>query len=138
MNLKYMLDTNTVSYIIRGKSPASRVRLANLGRGAIACISAITQGELQYGLAKRPASTALRTAVEDFVSRIQVLPWTSEEAVTYGALRAKQESTGRPIGNLDILIAAHAISVGATLVTSDHGFSQVSGLSAIENWATDL
>ena len=133
-----MLDTNTVSYIVRGKSPASRARLANLGRGAIACISAITEGELQYGLAKRPASTALRPAVEDLISRIQVLPWTSEEAVIYGALRAEQKSTGRPIGNLDMLIAAHAISVGATLVTADHGFSQISRLSAIENWATDL
>lgn len=133
-----MLDTNTVSYIIRGKSPASRVKLANLKHGEIACISAITEAEIQYGLAKNPKATALRSTVEGFVAKIQVLPWGREEAQAYGELRAKQEAAGNQVGNLDMLIAAHAISVGAILVTNDKVFSHVPDLVAILNWATDL
>ncbi len=133
-----MLDTNTVSYIVRGKSPASRAKLANLKHGEIACISAITEGEIQYGLAKNPKATALRSTVEGFVAKIQVLPWGREEAQAYGELRAKQEAAGNQLGNLDTLIAAHAISVGAILVTNDKVFSRVPDLAAILNWATDL
>jgi tRNA(fMet)-specific endonuclease VapC len=132
-----MLDTNTVSYIVKGKSPASRTKLANLRHGDIACISAITEGELQYGLAKSPTSAALQSAVDGFVAKIQVLPWGREEALTYGGLRAKQEAAGRPLGNLDMLIAAHAISVGAILVTTDKAFSHVPNLPATINWVTE-
>ena len=71
-------------------------------------------------------------------SLIQVLPWGREEAQTYGSLRAKQEMAGKPLGNLDMLIAAHAISVGAILVTNDRAFSHVPGLPATANWATEL
>jgi tRNA(fMet)-specific endonuclease VapC len=133
-----MLDTNTVSYIVKGKSAASRTKLASLQHGEIACISAITEAELQYGLAKNPNATALRSAVEGFFAKIQILPWGREEARAYGGLRARQEAAGKPLGNLDMLIAAHAISVGAILVTNDKAFSRVPGLSATVAWATDF
>jgi tRNA(fMet)-specific endonuclease VapC len=133
-----MIDTNIVSYIVKGKSPASRAKLANLQHGEIACISAITEAELQYGLAKSRNAAVLRHALEGFFAKIQVLPWGREEAQTYGGLRAKQEVVGKPLGNLDMLIAAHAISVGAILVTNDRAFSHVPGLPATANWATEL
>jgi tRNA(fMet)-specific endonuclease VapC len=134
-----MLDTNTVSYIIRGKSPASRTKLANLPHGESACISLITEAELHYGLAESSNAPALQAAVQGFLARIQVLVWGKEAAQAYGSLRVKQEKAGKPLGSLDMLIAAHAISVSAVLVTNDKAFLSVNDLAATtENWATDL
>lgn len=133
-----MIDTNTVSYIIKGRSPTPRAKLANLNLGEIACVSSITEAELQYGLAKSPKATTLRSAAEAFFTRIQVLAWGRQEALTYGTLRAKQEATGKPLGNLDMLIAAHAISVGAILVTNDKAFAHVSGTLQTVNWTSEL
>jgi tRNA(fMet)-specific endonuclease VapC len=139
VNRRYMLDTNTVSYIIKGKSAASRKKLAELRHGEIACISVITEGEILYGLAKNPNATVLRAAVEGFFAKIQILPWGREEATAYGDLRASQEAAGKPLGSLDMLIAAHAISVGAVLVTSDTAFLGVRALAgAAVNWAKDV
>ena len=132
-----MIDTNTVSYIVKGKSPAAREKLAHLKPGEVACISVITEAEIQYGLAKNPNSI-LRSALEGFFAKIQVLPWGREEAQTYGSLRARQEKAGKPLGNLDMLIAAHAISIRAILVTNDRAFSHLSGLPATVKWATEL
>jgi len=132
-----MLDTNTVSDIVKGKSLTARAKLANLQHGEIACISAITEAELQYGLAKTPKATVIRSVVEAFVAKIQVLPWGREEALAYGAFRAKQEAAGKPIGNLDMLIAAHAISVGAVLVTNDKALLRIADPPTV-NWSTEL
>jgi tRNA(fMet)-specific endonuclease VapC len=138
MSRLYMLDTNTVSYILKGKSPAARTRLAALGPDEVACISIITEFELEFGLAKNPNATSLRGALRWFLARIQVLPLGSAEARAYGQLRAQQEAAGRPLESMDMLIAAHAIAVGAILVTADNVFNTVSGLAGKENWATDL
>ena len=70
-----MIDTNTVSYIVKGNSPASRAKLAGLQYDEIACISAITEAELQYGVAKSPNVKTLRPALEGFLAKIQILPW---------------------------------------------------------------
>jgi tRNA(fMet)-specific endonuclease VapC len=133
-----MVDTNTVSYILKGNSHTARTRLAGLQQSEIACISAITEAELRYGLAKSSRASILGPAIEGFLTRIQVLPWGRDETQAYGILRAKQEAAGKTLGNLDLLIAAHAISVKATFVTNDKAFSQVPGIQAIVNWATDL
>ena len=138
MSQRFMIDTNTVSYIVKGNSPASRAKLARLQHHEIACVSAITEAELQYGLARSPNAKTLRPAMEGFLAKIQILPWGRDEAHTYGRLRAKQEAAVKPLGNLDMLIAAHAVSVGAILVTNDKAFSYVSDLSGTLNWATDL
>jgi tRNA(fMet)-specific endonuclease VapC len=138
MSRLFMLDTNTVSYILKGKSAAARARLARLGAHETACISIITEFELEYGLAKNPNARNLRNALRWFLARIQVLPLGPAEARAYGQLRVTQEAAGRPLESMDMLIAAHAIAVGATLVTGDKVFNYVPGLAGKENWASDL
>ncbi len=132
-----MLDTDTVSYVLRGRSLPARERLAGLKHGEIACLSSITEAELRYGLARRPGMVELAKAVDLFLSKIEVLPWRREEARVYGLLRATQEATGKTVGNLDLLIAAHAVALGAVLVTRDKAFSHVEALKATENWFAD-
>ena len=138
MTRLYMLDTNTVSYILKNTSPAARARLANLEPNQVVCISSITEAELWYGLEHIGSGERRRNALRAFLDRLQVLAWGREEAVTYGTFRAKQESLGKPLGPLDTQIAAHAIAVGAVLVSNDAAFQNAVGLSALEAWATDL
>jgi tRNA(fMet)-specific endonuclease VapC len=138
MTSLYLLDTNMVSYIARGRSVLARIRLNELKDNEIACISAITEAEIRYGLAKRPEATALKTVMEVFLARLRVLPWSRDEAQSYGELRARLEISGTTLGHMDMLIAAHAVSIGAVLVTNDNAFAQVDQLYATINWATDL
>ena len=135
--MKYLLDTNTVSYIVKGQSPAARAKLAELRGDEIGCISVITDAEIRYGLAKTPNANELRAAIEGFLSKIRILPWASEEALAYGDLRASLETLGKTLGNLDMLIAAHAIAASAVLVTNDRSLGQVANLK-ITNWATEI
>jgi tRNA(fMet)-specific endonuclease VapC len=133
-----MLDTNTVSYILKGMSGAARRRLSSLRDSEVACISSISQGELWYGLHRIGAGERRRTALRLFFGRMKVLPWDSDVAEVYGAFRARQEAMGRPLGPLDTQIAAHAIAAGAVLVSSDGAFKHAVGLPGLEAWATDL
>jgi len=80
----------------------------------------------------------MRLLMEEFLAKITVLPWTRQEAMTYGELRAELRAAGKSLENLDMLIAAHAISVGAIMVTSDRAFLYVAKLRGTEDWATDL
>ncbi len=91
-----------------------------------------------YGLSKRAQSRQRTEALFLFLSTVEVLPWGRREAAVYGNVRAQQEALGKPLADIDMLIAAHAVAVGATLVTADKALAQVPGLSATENWATDL
>ncbi len=138
MTVIYLIDTNTVSYIVRGKSPKARARLAALPKESIACISVITEAEIRYGLAKTPNAHTLIAAMQGFLSKIKILPWGSQEALAYGKLRAELEAAGKTLGTMDMLIAAHAIVTDAVLVTHDKAFSQVKDLHATVNWATDI
>jgi tRNA(fMet)-specific endonuclease VapC len=138
MKSLYMLDTNMVSYIAKGHSKAARARMLNLENDEAVCLSAITEAEIRYGLAKRPEATALRERMEWFLSAVKILPWGRDEAKAYGALRARLESSGKTLENMDMQIAAHAIATNATLVTNDKAFAQVDDLHATVNWATDL
>ncbi len=97
------------------------------------CISAITEGELIYGLEQRPKATRLNAGVGEFIRRIEVLVWDRNVAARYGVLRAAQQRQGKPLAPMDLLIAAHALSAGAILVTNDQAFAQVAGL-ALEDW----
>ncbi len=137
MSVMYLLDTNTLSYIARGRSSAGRACMEAIGEDII-CISSITEAELRYGLAKRPAPHALRTAVEGLLFKLHILPWGSKEAAAYGELRAQLERAGFSLSAMDMLIAAQAIAAGAVLVTNDNAFSHVDALPAIENWTTDI
>ena len=129
----WMLDTNTVSDLIKHKDPSTTTRLAQHDIRTV-CISAVTEAELVYGLAKNPSATHLKTLVYAFLVRVTSLPWNSRVASTYGELRASIESQGLSLGNLDLMIAAHAVSARATLVTSDNGIKQIDGFVSVEDW----
>lgn len=137
---RYLLDTNTVSYIIKGRSPAARSRfLQSVERdpGSVS-ISSITAAELRYGLAKRPEAHTLRAAVERFLDKISILPWGSEEAIAYAQLRAQMESMGLSLSAHDMLIAAHAVAIDSILAADDKAFTHLRGLIKTEHWATDI
>ena len=131
-----MLDTNIASAIIRGAGPALAVRLRRTPL-THACISSVTEGELRYGLAKhsmsRPAGRALGESVGAFLKCVAILPWDSSAAAAYGELRATLEARGTPLGNLNTMIAAHALATGSVLATNDKAFKRVPRL-AVEDW----
>jgi tRNA(fMet)-specific endonuclease VapC len=134
MTSRYLLDTNIVSHMLRGHPQvAMRVRRAPMAQ---LCISVLTEAELHYGLAKRPEAKRLQRAVEELLLRVEVLPWTSRCALSYGRLRAQCERDGRSLDALDLLIGAHALAEAAVLVTADRAFSHVSML-VIEDWTAD-
>jgi len=128
----YMLDTNIASAIIRGGTPALMSHLLAQSVPSV-CISSITEAELRYGLARKPGATALRDAVHAFLRHVQALSWDSEAAARYGDLRAALEAEGRPMGNMDTLIAAHALATGVVLVSQDRAFRRIRGLR-VEDW----
>ena len=133
-----MLDTNMASYLLKGKSRAVRDRIMSLRPGELACISAVTEAEILYGIAKTGIGEQRMKMLNWFLQLVTTHPWGREEAAVYGRLRAKQEAIGKTLGPLDMQIAAHAISLGAVLVTADKAFHHVPDLLGVENWATDL
>jgi tRNA(fMet)-specific endonuclease VapC len=128
---RYLLDTNTVSHLVR-RHPGVSQRVTAIPMTALA-ISAITEGELLFGLARRPEAVRLSAGVRELLLRLDVLPWDSHVAEVYGALRAHMAGLGRVLAPLDLLIAAHAQAVSAVLVTNDQAFQQVPDL-VIEDW----
>jgi tRNA(fMet)-specific endonuclease VapC len=132
MHVRYLLDTNMASYVIKGNVPNVRERLLKVPMAEVG-ISVVTEAELRYGIARRPDAARLRIAVEEFLVRVEVLPWDSEAAKHYAELRADLEKKGEPMGNLDIMIAAHALAAEVVLVTHDRGFRRVKELK-IEDW----
>jgi tRNA(fMet)-specific endonuclease VapC len=138
MTQLYMLDTNTVSYILKGTSLAARSRLSGLRPREIACISSITEAELWFGLERVGASEVRKNALRTLLGTLQIFSWGRQEAAAYGSFRSRQEAIGKPLGPLDTLIAAHSIAVGAMLVSNDTAFQHAAGLAGLEVWATDL
>ncbi len=128
----YMLDTNIASYAIKGDLPTVRKQLLSMPMSQV-CISAVTKAELLYGVTKRPNAKDLKTAVDEFLLRIDSLSWDDESARHYASLRNSLERRGKSLGNMDMMIAAHALSVKAILVTADKAFSSVEQLT-LENW----
>jgi tRNA(fMet)-specific endonuclease VapC len=129
---RYLLDTNVVAFHVRSSSPALQARLRKIRAGSVA-LSIVTEMEVRYGLARNPG---LRIAplVEGFLAGITILPVDSTVAAVYAKVRAALEAKGRPIGPLDLMIAAHALAVRATLVTNNvREFRSVPGL-AVEDW----
>jgi len=132
MAIRYLLDTNTVSYILKGNFPRVRDRLVRLPMGEVG-ISVITEAELRFGLARLPQAAKLGIVVEEFLRRIEILPWDSDAAQHYARQRAALEENGEPMGNLDLMIASQALAMGAIVVTNDRVFRRVKGLT-IEDW----
>lgn len=130
--MRYMLDTNICIYLMRSSSRKLDARFASLHVGD-ACISSITLGELRVGVEKSLDRKADEKALAALLKDLIVAPFDEPAAVSYGILRAAVPSRQR--NALDRLIAAHAISLDATLVTNNEGdFSGYAGL-AVENWA---
>ncbi|OAI17711.1 plasmid maintenance protein [Methylomonas koyamae] len=130
--LKYLLDTNIVIYVIKQR-PIEVLATFNRHHGRMA-ISAITLAELIHGAEKSQFPARNLATVEDFCSRLQVLPYTDSAAMHYGGIRAALEKISQPIGVNDLHIAAHARSHGLILVSNNlREFERVPGL-LIENW----
>lgn len=128
---QYMLDTNTVSDFIKAQPNVTK-HVLSVPMASI-CISSITQGELVFGLAKRPDAKHLHTVVREFLRRVDVLTWNTDTAECYGLARAEMERCGKILSPLDLLIATHALEVDAIMVTHDQAFSFVNGLD-LQDW----
>lgn len=133
----YLLDTNAVSDIMNGYSEAARLRLLREGRSSIIAISSITSGELRYGIRKR-SSKRLQRAFDEFRTIGKILPWDDDVAAVYADLRDELLRRGKSLESLDMLIAAHAVAVGAVLVSRDRAFEHIRDFIEVENWATDM
>jgi tRNA(fMet)-specific endonuclease VapC len=129
--IRYMLDTNTVSHLIKRHTVVQRHVLATPMSSL--SVSAITAGELLFGLANLPAAFRLHRAVGELLRRVDILAWNDVVAKRYGDLRADMERLGRVLAPLDMLIASHAVAADMVLVTNDRAFSQVAGLT-VEDW----
>ena len=130
--VRYLLDTNTAGYAIKGNVARVRQRLLTVPMSEVG-ISVITEAELRFGVVRLPAAIRLKDLVAEFLLRVEVLPWNSAAAQRYADIRAALERSGKPMGNMDMLIAAHALAVEAVLVTHDRVFRRVKGLT-LEDW----
>ena len=132
--MKFLLDTNICIYIIKRKPPDVIERFKQTKISQIG-ISSITLSELLYGVSKSSKPDQNQIALTQFVAPLEVLPYGDEAAHYYGPLIAYLEKQGTPIGSLDMLIAAHALSINCTLVTNnEEEFSRIPNLK-INNWA---
>jgi tRNA(fMet)-specific endonuclease VapC len=132
MPARYLLDTNIASYVIKGSSAGVRRRLKRHPMAEIA-VSCVTEGELRYGLARHPEAVRLRALVDEFFLRVTILPWDSDAARQYDHLRSILERRGTVMGALDMMIGAHALAAGLTLVTNDKAFGRIAGLK-LQDW----
>ena len=135
--MMYVLDTNIVSHFVRASSPELTRRILESEADSL-CISAISAGELLYGLGRLPPSRraqTLRLQLDAVFTAIAVAPLPAGAAAHYGTARSALEKVGNPIGGNDLWIAAHALAGDMTLVTNNtREFEKVSGLK-LENWA---
>lgn len=130
--LRYLLDTNIVIYVLK-RRPVEVLSTFNANASRMA-ISSITLAELLHGAEKSSRVSENLAAIEDFCSRLKVLPYGSKAAQHYGAIRSALEKLGQPIGVNDLHIAGHARSEGLVLVTNNVSeFLRVPAL-AVENW----
>lgn len=128
----YLLDTNIISDIIRNPTGKVVQHIAEIGEHRL-CTSIIVASELRYGAVKK-ASPKILKKIDDILQEMPVLPYQIPADSDYGILRAELEAAGQPIGSNDLLIAAHALSLGMILVTNNvREFGRIHGLK-VENW----
>ena len=131
--MKVMLDTNICIYLIKRRPASVLQRFRFFSVGDIG-ISSITLAEMEYGVARSGQPKKNREALEEFISALEVAAFDRGSTEAYGKIRAALEKKGRPIGAMDLLIAAHALSLGVRLVTNnEREFKRVPGLR-VENW----
>ena len=130
----YLLDTDTASFIIKGRSSVVQERLSLIDPSSI-CISAVTRAELMYGLKALPPEHRIHLAVRKFFQIVSILPWDSDAADYYAEIKHQILTSGQPIGEMDMMIAAHSLSACAVLVTNNtRHFSRIRLPLALENW----
>jgi len=131
----YMLDTNICSYILKNHPLSVKARFDEVGSELLA-VSSIVLAELYYGAARHPKGVTIRREIDDFTSRLKIVPWDEMAANHYGSIRTVLEKNGTLIGSMDMLIAAHARSLNATLVSNNtKHFENVPDL-LIVNWVS--
>jgi tRNA(fMet)-specific endonuclease VapC len=131
--IDYLLDTNICIYIIKRKPVSVFKRFRDLIPGSVG-LSIITLAEMQYGIEKSSKPVQNQQALQQFLLPLEILDFNSAAAITYGEIRTTLERKGGLIGSLDMLIAAHAKSLGAVIVTNNtKEFERVPGLK-VENW----
>lgn len=132
--MRVMLDTNICIYVIKQRPERVIERFRSLAVGDVG-ISVITLAELRYGAGKSSQPKRNHEVLQQFVSPLQVADLDRRASAAYGELRPELEKKGHPIGTMDLLIAAHALSLGVPLVTNNvREFRRVPGL-VVENWA---
>jgi tRNA(fMet)-specific endonuclease VapC len=132
MIYSHMLDTNMLSTLVSGRAERADRRLQTFSPKRL-CISSITVGEVLFGLAKQPEATRRARFMHAVLAKFAILAWTQETAAVYGRLRAEMRHLGKALAPLDMLIAAHALEAGVTLVSNDRAFRHVPGLT-VEDW----
>ncbi|MFP4351793.1 MAG: type II toxin-antitoxin system VapC family toxin [Puniceicoccaceae bacterium] len=131
--MKYLLDMNTCIFLINRESEAVRRKMRTVAVGEIG-VSSVTVSELEYGVAKSQAPRKNRMALDQFLLPLEILQYDESAARHYGVVRAELERKGTPIGSMDTMIAAHALSQNLIVVTNNsREFARVPGLR-VEDW----
>ena len=131
----YMLDTDISSYIIKGRFPEVKAKLSAIEPSSV-CVSAITRAELLYGLKRLPPAHRLHIAVRQFLKIVRVLPWDAEAADFYAEIQHDLVTSGQPIGEMDMMIAAHSLAAAATLVTNNaRHYERIAAPLILQNWS---
>ena len=132
--IPYLLDTNILSYFLRDSHPGLYARMAQVLERKEAVISAITRAEVRFGQSRMTLQDKRRRHIDLLLEQLPTLPWTQAAADAYGTLKMQLQSMGRPIGELDTQIAAHALAENLSLVTHNtRHFEKVPGLK-LEDW----
>jgi len=132
--MRYMLDTDTASYAIKGGHPDLDRRLASVPPEDL-CISSVTRAELLYGVRRKPGAQGLARVVGQFLAIVNSLAWDDDAADRFAVIAAELDTSGKRIGTFDTMIAAHALATNSIAVTNNvEHFSRVSGLS-LQNWS---
>jgi len=132
--MRYLLDTNIVSYYLRRASPALEAKVSDALKRHSAAISVITRAELRYGQAGMTPEDRRRGLIDSFFLRLPSLEWSAQAADNYGSLKNLLKRQGTPIGDMDTMIAAHALAEDLILVTHNtRHFEKVPDLK-LEDW----
>jgi tRNA(fMet)-specific endonuclease VapC len=130
----HLLDTDTASFIIKERPSSVAAKLAEIPPDRVG-VSVVTRAELMYGLKRLPPAHRLQIGVRQFLKIVRVLAWDAEAADWYAEIRHQLTTSRQPIGEMDMMIAAHALAIGAILVTNNsRHFERISAPLALINW----
>ena len=134
MSVLHMLDTDMASYAIKGRSRNIEDKLGTIAPSMV-CLSVTTRAELMYGLKRLPPDHRLHIGVRHFLKIVRVLPWDAEAADYYADIRHQLVASGQPIGEMDMMIAAHSLSASAVLVTNNiRHYERINAPLTLANW----